>query len=167
VIDRAALKRLASAVRFRPWPPRLTFPLSYTYEQIRVSSDSQEMPPWSPLGVQTRYGCVRGIHGDHVVVDDFHAKPLPLSRVVSMVAMLTIFVGVSRLRRQRAISYTCVPRPHALSFPRGPDPGESRLTARVRIPIFGDGRILENGSAVSRVEEGSPTRWAKTHPPGR
>jgi hypothetical protein len=30
--------------------------------------------------------------GNHVVVADFHAKPLPLRRVVSMVAMLTILL---------------------------------------------------------------------------
>ena len=65
------------------------------------------MPSWSPFGVQTRRGWVRGIHGDHVVVEEFHAKPLLLSRVVSMVGMGTMFVVVSRLRRQHSMFYIC------------------------------------------------------------
>src|SRR5258708_23020369 len=50
------------------------------------------MYSWSPNGVQTRRGCVRGSHGNHMVVDAPHAKPLWLCAMVPMVAMRTIFV---------------------------------------------------------------------------
>ncbi len=61
MIDPAALKRLASAVRFRPWPPPISFAVSWVYGNHSMSSKSREVPVWSPLGVQTR----SGDHGSH------------------------------------------------------------------------------------------------------
>jgi hypothetical protein len=50
------------------------------------------MYPWSPNGVQTRRGCVRGSYGNHVLVDAPHAKPLWLCAMVPMVAIGTNFM---------------------------------------------------------------------------
>jgi len=44
---------------------------------------------WSPKSLRLR----SWYPWDHMVVDDFHAKPLRFSRVVSMVAMFTILLS--------------------------------------------------------------------------
>src|SRR5271156_5011034 len=50
-----ALKRPASAVRFRPWPPHLTLPVSNIYNHSCGSPRCVKEALWSPFGVQTRF----------------------------------------------------------------------------------------------------------------
>ena len=87
----AAPKRLASAVRFRPWPPFLTLPVSNSYTHSCRSPRGVKVPPWSPFGVQTRHGCVRGSHGSHLGTGRCGFISLPFYAMAPMVAMFEIF----------------------------------------------------------------------------
>jgi len=66
VIDPAALKRLASAVRFRPWPPQVFKDLRPVLRSRTASADSK----WSPDSANTRMArdhCCHRCHQSHSV----------------------------------------------------------------------------------------------------
>jgi hypothetical protein len=62
-------------------PSLATIYFKHLQEFLRPS-----VPMWSPFGVQLQRGCVRGVHGNHVVLNGFHVKSLSLTGVVSVVA---------------------------------------------------------------------------------
>jgi hypothetical protein len=82
--------------------------------------DSRTVPPWSPNGVQTRRGCVRGNHGRHVGSMQGRLYLLALESDGIHGSHLDDFVVVSRMRRQHSIPYTC--SPHGLPIPMAPRP---------------------------------------------
>jgi len=163
----AALKRLASAVRFRPWPPLLTVPVSNIYGRSCRSPCFMKVAPWSPFGVQTRSGRVRGghgsPHGDH--------SPCPIvlyfKAMVPMVGMGTIFVVVSRMRRQQSMSYMRLPtHPSRLDSSVGVDrtfvawgargPGFKSRRPDQTFPTFTAFDVLGNARLESNRSRNSP-----------
>src|SRR5208282_5357557 len=74
-------------VRFRPWPPLLTLPVSNIYSHSCRSLWRVKVLLCSPFGVQTRHGCVRGSHGRHRGRHRCRPMSLPLSEMVPMVAI--------------------------------------------------------------------------------